>query len=148
MAETSIPWFFWSPFARVQQGTVTASLMLRKLGSYPRQNGLAVALRELGRIGRTLFTLDWLQSVELRRRVREPCASRNRETCAESDGPAGRVEWCDGHRPAERLFDPIDVACAEMLSRHLRGHHRAPSVVNPPPHDYKGLPLLNKDIVE
>ncbi|WP_249507762.1 Tn3 family transposase, partial [Escherichia coli] len=45
------------------------SLMLRKLGSYPRQNGLAVALRELGRIERTLFILDWLQSVELRRRV-------------------------------------------------------------------------------
>ena len=52
-----------------KQGTVTASLMLRKLGSYPRQNGLAVALRELGRIERTLFILDWLQSVELRRRV-------------------------------------------------------------------------------
>ncbi len=33
----------------IKQGTVTASLMLRKLGSYPRQNGLAVALRELGR---------------------------------------------------------------------------------------------------
>jgi len=48
---------------------VTASLMLRKLGSYPRQNGLAVALRELGRIERSLFTLDWLQDVELRRRV-------------------------------------------------------------------------------
>ncbi len=32
----------------IKQGTVTASLMLRKLGSYPRQNGLAVALRELG----------------------------------------------------------------------------------------------------
>lgn len=53
----------------IKQGTVTASLMLRKLGSYPRQNGLAVALRELGRIERTLFTLEWLQSVELRRRV-------------------------------------------------------------------------------
>ena len=53
----------------IQQGTVTASLMLRKLGSYPRQNGLAVALRELGRIERTLFILDWLQSVDLRRRV-------------------------------------------------------------------------------
>jgi TnpA family transposase len=50
-------------------GTVTASLMLRKLGSYPRQNGLAIALRELGRFERTLFILDWLQSVELRRRV-------------------------------------------------------------------------------
>lgn len=37
--------------------------------AYPRQNDLAVALRELGRIERTLFILDWLQSVELRRRV-------------------------------------------------------------------------------
>ena len=53
----------------IKQGTVTASLMLRKLGSYPRQNGLAVALRELGRIERSRFTLDWLQNVELRRRV-------------------------------------------------------------------------------
>ena len=53
----------------IKHGTVTASLMLRKLGSYPRQNGLAIALRELGRIERTLFILDWLQSVELRRRV-------------------------------------------------------------------------------
>ena len=55
--------------ASIKQGIVTASLMLRKLGSYPRQNGLAVALRELGRIERTLFALDWMQSVELRRRV-------------------------------------------------------------------------------
>src|SRR3984893_4943969 len=43
--------------------------MLRKLGSYPRQNGLASALRELGRIERTLFMLDWLQNLDLRRRV-------------------------------------------------------------------------------
>lgn len=55
--------------ASIRQGTATASLMLRKLGSYPRQNGLAVALRELGKIERTLFTLDWLQDVQLRRRV-------------------------------------------------------------------------------
>ena len=55
--------------ASIRQGTVTASLMLRKLGSYPRQNGLAVALRELGRIERTLFALDWMQNIELRRRV-------------------------------------------------------------------------------
>jgi len=43
--------------------------MLKKLGAYPRQNGLALALRELGRIERTLFILDWLQDTELRRRV-------------------------------------------------------------------------------
>jgi TnpA family transposase len=55
--------------ASIRHGTVTASLMLRKLGSYPRQNGLAVALRELGRIECMLFVLDWVQDVELRRRV-------------------------------------------------------------------------------
>ena len=55
--------------ASIRQGTVTASLMLRKLGSYPPQNGLAVALRELGRVERTLFALDWMQNVDLRRRV-------------------------------------------------------------------------------
>lgn len=53
----------------IKQGTVTASLVLRKLSSYPRQNGLAIALRELGRIERDLFMLDWFQNVELRRRV-------------------------------------------------------------------------------
>ena len=52
----------------IKQGTVTASLMLRKLGSYPRQNGLAIAAREFGRIERTLFILDWLQNPDLRRR--------------------------------------------------------------------------------
>ena len=56
--------------ASIRHGTVTASLMLRKLGSYPRQNGLALALRELGRIERTLFMLDWLLDPQLRRRVR------------------------------------------------------------------------------
>lgn len=54
----------------IAEGTVTASLMLKKLSSYPRQNGLALALREIGRIERTLFTLAWLQSPVLRRRVR------------------------------------------------------------------------------
>jgi TnpA family transposase len=53
----------------IQQGTVTASLMLRKLGAYPRQNGLAVALREMGRLERTQFMLQWLQDPALRRRV-------------------------------------------------------------------------------
>jgi TnpA family transposase len=53
----------------IRQGTVTASLMLKTLGSYPRQNGLALALREVGRIERTLYMLEWMQDPELRRRV-------------------------------------------------------------------------------
>ena len=53
----------------IKTGTVTASLMMRKLSAYPRQNGLALALRELGRMERTLFLLDWLQDPGLRRKV-------------------------------------------------------------------------------
>jgi TnpA family transposase len=68
----------------IKHGTVTASLMLRKLGGYPRQNGLAVALRELGRIERTLFILDWRQSVELRRRVHT--GLEQGRSCSENNG--------------------------------------------------------------
>jgi TnpA family transposase len=52
----------------IKTGTVTASVILRKIAAYPRQNGLALALRELGKLERTLFTLQWLQDPELRRR--------------------------------------------------------------------------------
>jgi TnpA family transposase len=53
--------------ASIRTGTVTASLIMRQLASYPRQNGVAAALRELGRLERTLFTLDWIEDRELRR---------------------------------------------------------------------------------
>lgn len=55
--------------ASVRTGVVSASLMLKRLGSYPRQNGLAQALREIGRIERTLYTLDWLEQPRLRRQA-------------------------------------------------------------------------------
>jgi TnpA family transposase len=44
----------------VRTGPASACLLLKRLGAYPRQNGLARALREIGRIKRTLFMLDWL----------------------------------------------------------------------------------------
>jgi len=42
--------------------------MLGKLSAYPRQNGLAVALREVGRLERSIFMLNWLRDIDLRRR--------------------------------------------------------------------------------
>src|SRR6185369_15572864 len=53
----------------VRTGVISASLMLKRLSAYPRQNGLALALREIGRIERTLYTLDWLEQPSLRRQA-------------------------------------------------------------------------------
>ena len=54
--------------ASIKAGTVAPSVMLKKLSGYKRQNRLHLALQEIGRIERTLFTMDWLESPELRRR--------------------------------------------------------------------------------
>ena len=59
----------WRRIAVEIGSTVTALLILRKLAAYPRQNGLAMGLREYGRVERTLFTLKWLRDPALRRRV-------------------------------------------------------------------------------
>lgn len=53
----------------IRSGAAQASAMLRKLSGFPRQNGLAVALRDIGRIERSLFMLDWCSNPELRRRA-------------------------------------------------------------------------------
>ena len=53
----------------VRTGAASASLMLKRLGAYPRQNGVALALREIGRIERTLHALDWLEQPALRRQA-------------------------------------------------------------------------------
>ena len=55
--------------ASIRAGTVSASVMLRKLAGFPRQNPIARALREVGRIERTLFMLDWFDDPDQRRRT-------------------------------------------------------------------------------
>jgi TnpA family transposase len=42
-----------------------------KLGSYARQNSLATALREMGRIEKTIFILDYISSESMRRRIQK-----------------------------------------------------------------------------
>ena len=54
--------------ASLKAGVVQPSAMLRKLAAYERQNQLDLALREIGRVERTLFMLDWLESPALRQR--------------------------------------------------------------------------------
>lgn len=63
----------WEDILRVavtmDTGAIQPSQIMRKLASYPRQNALAVALREVGRIERTLFIARWLTDSKLQRRA-------------------------------------------------------------------------------
>lgn len=55
----------------IREGKVTGSLIMNKLGSYSRQNALATALREMGRIEKTIFILDYITNESLRRRIQK-----------------------------------------------------------------------------
>lgn len=44
-------------------------MLMRKLASYPKQNQLAKAPAEMGKIERTIFLLTWLQDPKMRRRT-------------------------------------------------------------------------------
>jgi TnpA family transposase len=55
--------------ASLRLGTTLPSLIIHKLSSFNRQNSLSKAIRELGKIERTLFMLDWVQNKNLRHRV-------------------------------------------------------------------------------
>lgn len=63
----------WDEMRRVassiRHGTVSASLLMRKLAAYPRQNHVAHALTEMGKLERTAFLLDYFRDESLRRRI-------------------------------------------------------------------------------
>jgi TnpA family transposase len=53
----------------ISQGKVRASTILRKLGTASRKNKLFVAFRELGRVVRTIFLLQFINDEDLRRTI-------------------------------------------------------------------------------
>ena len=55
--------------ATMATGVMPPSQLLRKFAAYPRQHELAVALREIGRVERTLFIIDWLLDTDMQRRA-------------------------------------------------------------------------------
>jgi TnpA family transposase len=64
----------WDAFRRsaasIRHGVAPASVLMRKLGSYPQQNQLAKALNEMGKLERTIFVLSYLGDIALQRRNR------------------------------------------------------------------------------
>ena len=55
--------------ATMLSGRMQPSQLLKKLAARPRQHDLAVALREIGRIERTLFIIEWLLDSDMQRRA-------------------------------------------------------------------------------
>ncbi|MEM6802728.1 MAG: Tn3 family transposase, partial [Bacteroidota bacterium] len=53
----------------IKKGKITPSTILRRLGTHSRKNKLYFAFRELGRAVRTIFLLDYIQDIELRRLI-------------------------------------------------------------------------------
>ena len=54
----------------IEERTVAPSTVLKKLAALPRTNMLSRALREIGRIERTLFMIEWYSDPALRSRCR------------------------------------------------------------------------------
>jgi TnpA family transposase len=54
--------------ASIKAETVATSIVMRRRAAYPKQNALAKTLREIRRLERTLFTLDWISDPDFRRR--------------------------------------------------------------------------------
>ena len=55
--------------ATMAAGIMPPSQLLKKFAAYPRQHELAVALREIGRIERTIFIIEWLLDADMQRRA-------------------------------------------------------------------------------
>lgn len=53
----------------IKSGKVQASTILRRLGTYSRKNKLYVALRELGRVVRTVFLLEYIAKANIREMI-------------------------------------------------------------------------------
>ncbi len=69
----------------IRAGRISASTLLRKLGTYSRKNRLYQAFQELGRVVRTAFLLRYLNDAELRRVIQ---AATNK-----SEAFNGFVQW-------------------------------------------------------
>lgn len=55
--------------ATMVTGVMPPSQLLKKFSAYPRQHELALALREIGRVERTLFIIEWLLDADMQRRA-------------------------------------------------------------------------------
>ncbi|PFF33703.1 Tn3 family transposase [Bacillus cereus] len=63
----------WKDLLRVvlsiKHGKISSAMLLRKLGNYSQKNKLYQAFRELGRVVRTVFLLQYISDIDMRRTI-------------------------------------------------------------------------------
>jgi len=70
--EVSVAHFFDASFGAIYSalnGKISSAMLLRKLGNYTQKNKLYQAFRELGRVVRTVFLLQYISDIDIRRTI-------------------------------------------------------------------------------
>src|SRR5579859_1165829 len=94
----------------IKAGTISSAQLLRRLGSYSRRNRLYQAFRELGRVVRTVFLLEFLNDAKLREQI---TATTNKV-----EAYNGFAKWLNFG--GEGVIDTIDPVEQE---KHLKYNH-------------------------
>ncbi|MBV9601724.1 MAG: Tn3 family transposase, partial [Chloroflexi bacterium] len=94
----------------IKAGTISSTQLLRRLGSYSRRNRLYQAFRELGRVVRTVFLLEYLNDAQLREHI---TATTNKV-----EAYNGFAKWLNFG--GEGVIDTLDPVEQE---KHLKYNH-------------------------
>ena len=118
--------------ASIKAGTVAPSVLMRRLAAYPKQNALAKTLREIGRLERTLFTLDWISDPGL-----APAGERRVSTRARRGTPSpGRCSFTASAKSATAPSKINDIALLASISRSRPSSFGTPSISGAPSRNY------------
>lgn len=100
----------------VRQGTITASTLLRRLGTASRKNKLYLAFKELGKVVRTVFLLNYISDVDLRKMI-FGATNKSEEFHAFTKwlffGNEGIIE--ENHRPQQHKIIKYNQLVANMV---------------------------------
>jgi TnpA family transposase len=86
----------------IQAGLVLPSMLLRKLGTHNRKSKLYRAFRELGRVERTLFLLDYISKADIRQSIQA-------ET-TKIESYHAFLDWITFGGPVLKSGDPVEQA--------------------------------------
>ncbi len=103
----------------IKAGTIMPSTILRRLATYSRKNKLYFALRELGRVVRTIFLLQYISRIDLRRDIQ---SATNRSEAfnkfVQWVGFGGEGVIAENVRDEQRKFIKYNHLVANLLAFH------------------------------